>query len=927
MKELSLKTKVYLFSIYLAGALVLAWNLYGLQIKEPWILLILCILASLALIIKVEGATNRSHYTISFLVYGFTFVLLGTPATIIVITASNLIEWIWNRPAWYIQAFNTSCYIVVIYLASLAYSAINPGGELNSVSAVLAIAITMAIFTLLNHLMVGVIVWLARGENFSKSGVFDSLPLMIDLTLLCFGASMVSVWNYNHFALGLFLLPLYLIYGTLRVPSLERQTETDSKTGLFNHGYFIQQLNNELARANRFERPLSIIMADLDLLRNINNTYGHLAGDAVLIGIASIFKQAVREYDVVARFGGEEFSVLMPETTVEDAFERAEKIRQIIENTEFTIPTSVSPIRTTISIGIAGRERTNQSGQEIIHNADTTLYHSKLKGRNQTYAYADDAYTSFLHARNATEFIKVLRNVEQQSNTDASSKKEYFEAAETHFVPSAPAKSDSLNENPIGNSEKVEPRKELRRPSWVVNLYIGVVMLAALLSWSAVSRLPLAAIKVSSAVDWLSLAIFALFVILTEWFSIDLYVRNTAISTSAVPILAGTLLFGALGSLVLSLTFAITAWIKYRSPISRFFFNFSNQVIAGMIYTSAVYLTGRFFLNWNPLIQLLLCLVAALIVYLSTTSLVAGGISLDLRQSVIKTWKDQYSWLATFYLGMGFMAYALIFGYMYNHLLGIFIVAVPLILLRLSQKQYVERTRTMVNELREKNQILQQSSDELNDQSNGLLDTLSEIIDLRDPYVLGHSRQVTKYATEIARLLGLHEKQIQLIYKASLLHDIGKLGISTEILSKPSRLTPEEYEIIKKHVIIGANLVEKSPSLRPLISIIRHHHEFYNGNGYPDNIKENEISLEARIVAVADAIAAMASDRPYRKQLKVETIINELRKFSGRQFDPLVVEVAVKMVNSISDSGALEQSNPVTSLTPTVPLKSHAAGS
>jgi diguanylate cyclase (GGDEF)-like protein/putative nucleotidyltransferase with HDIG domain len=925
MRELSLKTKVYLLTIYVAGALVLVRNLYGIQIKEPLILLILCILASLALVIKVEGATVRSHYTLSFLVYGFTFVLLGTPATLIVITASNLVEWIWNRPPWYIQVFNTSCYVVVMYIASLAYSAINPGGELNSVAAILAIAITMAIFTLLNHLMVGIIVWFARGENFTKSGIFDSLALMIDLTLLCFGASMVSVWNYNHLALALFLLPLYLIYGTLRVPSLERQTETDSKTGLFNHGYFVQQLNAELARANRFDRPLSIIMADLDLLRNINNTYGHLAGDAVLIGIAAIFKQVVREYDVVARFGGEEFTVLMPETTVVDAFERAEKIRQIIESTEFTIPTSVSPIRTTISIGIAGRERTNQTGQEIIHNADTTLYHSKLKGRNQTYAYADDAYTSFLHARNAAEFNKLLKNVVGRTSTDAISEDNNFRAADTHFVQRDEALPDPIIEDLVSPPETVEPQKDVRRPSWLVNLYIGIVMLAALLSWTVVSRLPLSSIKVSSGLDWLSLAIFALFVILTEWFSIDLYVRNTAISTSAVPILAGTLLFGALGSLVLSVTFAITALIKYRSPISRFFFNFSNQIIAGMIYISLVYLTGRYFLAWNPIIQLLLCLVAALISYLSTTGLVAGGISLDLRQSVIKTWKEQYSWLTTFYLGMGFIAYALIFGYMYNHLLGIFIVAVPLILLRLSQKQYVDRTRTMVNELREKNQILQRSSDELNDQTNGLLDTLSEIIDLRDPYVLGHSRQVTKYATEIARMLGLHEKQIQLIYKASLLHDIGKLGISTEILSKPSRLTPEEYETIKKHVIIGANLVEKSPSLRPLISIIRHHHEFYNGNGYPDNIRENEISLEARIVAVADAIAAMASDRPYRKQLKAQTIINELNKFSGKQFDPLVVEVAIKMVRAISDSGALEQASATATLTPTVPLKTRPA--
>ena len=113
----------------------------------------------------------------------------------------------------------------------------------------------------------------------------------------------------------------------------------------------MQHLTKELDRANRFDRPLSIIMLDLDLLRNINNTYGHLAGDEVLIGIARILKQSVREYDVVARFGGEEFAIMLPETTIQQSFERAEIIRHAIEGIEFTIPTSVTPIKATISLG------------------------------------------------------------------------------------------------------------------------------------------------------------------------------------------------------------------------------------------------------------------------------------------------------------------------------------------------------------------------------------------------------------------------------------------------------------------------------------------------------------------------------------------------------------------------------------------------
>ncbi len=108
--------------------------------------------------------------------------------------------------------------------------------------------------------------------------------MLIDLTMLSLGASLTIVWAYNPYALLLFLIPLYPFYKVLKIPALERKTEIDTKTGLFNHGYFMAHLNHELQRANRYDRPLAIIMADLDLLRNINNTYGHLAGDEVLRG-------------------------------------------------------------------------------------------------------------------------------------------------------------------------------------------------------------------------------------------------------------------------------------------------------------------------------------------------------------------------------------------------------------------------------------------------------------------------------------------------------------------------------------------------------------------------------------------------------------------------------------------------------------------
>lgn len=419
MKGLSFPTKIYLASMYIAGIAVITWQLNRFDSRIPWMPILFGGLAAIGLIFKVEGTTSRSHYTFSFLVYGLTFALYGTSTAIFVIAVSNLIEWLWNRPAWFIQLFNCTCYIVLMQIAGLVNQWINPEQTLISGQAVLALAASMATFDLLNHLAVGIVLWLARNETFNESGVFELFPLVLDLALLYFGASLAFIWKYNNLAVILSLIPIYVIYHTLRIPSLERQIKLDSKTGLFNDKYFKQQLQNELSRANRFDRPLAIIMADLDLLRNINNTYGHLAGDNVLVGVGRVLKQSMHECDIVARFGGEEFAILLPETSLKDAYAKAEKIRKTIEETHFAIQTSNESVRATMSFGVSCREHPNETPDEIIHHADAALYQSKISGRNQVYTYEIDACMNFLRSpENKNETSQSIIGV---SYSDASS--------------------------------------------------------------------------------------------------------------------------------------------------------------------------------------------------------------------------------------------------------------------------------------------------------------------------------------------------------------------------------------------------------------------------------------------------------------------------------------------------------------------------
>ena len=165
---------------------------------------------------------------------------------------------------------------------------------------------------------------------------------------------------------------------------------------------------------------------------------------------------------------------------------------------------------------------------------------------------------------------------------------------------------------------------------------------------------------------------------------------------------------------------------------------------------------------------------------------------------------------------------------------------------------------------------------------------LSEAVDAKDPYTRGHSERVGVYASRIARELGCKRPFIERIYLAGLLHDIGKIGVPDAIIGKPDRLTPLEYELMKRHPEIGARILEPVAFLADIVPCVRHHHEWYDGSplGYPERLASIEIPYPSRIILVADTVEAMTSDRPYRKALPFERVIDEVRRFRGTQFDP-----------------------------------------
>ncbi len=171
----------------------------------------------------------------------------------------------------------------------------------------------------------------------------------------------------------------------------------------------------------------------------------------------------------------------------------------------------------------------------------------------------------------------------------------------------------------------------------------------------------------------------------------------------------------------------------------------------------------------------------------------------------------------------------------------------------------------------------------------GTVSALSQAIDAKDGYTRGHADRVSRIAGSIARELGVSEAEIEQIELAGMLHDIGKIGVEDRILLKPVRLDQDEQEAMQRHPIYGASILEPSKQLRPLVPIVLHHHEHYDGSGYPEGLVGEDIPMGSRILLVADAYEAMTSDRIYRKAIGHERALEQLNKYQGIQFDPRVV--------------------------------------
>lgn len=188
-----------------------------------------------------------------------------------------------------------------------------------------------------------------------------------------------------------------------------------------------------------------------------------------------------------------------------------------------------------------------------------------------------------------------------------------------------------------------------------------------------------------------------------------------------------------------------------------------------------------------------------------------------------------------------------------------------------------------------------------------IVEALVETIEAKDEHLIGHSKNVAHYCRQIAMTIGLNKEETQNLIWAAYLHDVGKISVDKTILNKPGALSYYERKQIEKHAELGAKIVEKIPTLKNIVPSILHHHEHFDGNGYPGQLKEMEIPLGARIIAVADAFDAMTSDRSFRNRVSVRKAIKELQRCKGTQFDPQIVDSFLKQFDPEFLDGDIEK--------------------
>lgn len=383
--------------------------------------------------------------------------------------------------------------------------------------------------------------------------------------------------------------------------------------------------------------------------------------------------------------------------------------------------------------------------------------------------------------------------------------------------------------------------------------------------------------------SWPQFIFFSLVIFLAENFCIDLP-KAGAVSVTFTLILAATILFGpALPALASVFGAAIWRDIKKGTHPHRWLFNGSQYALTtgatGLAYVAAggpilISLNRPFVVNDFPMV-LFPITVAIVTFFLSNTILVSTVIGLAEDMSPFSVWLVNVKWAIPNYFALAPLGLAVAQISMTVGLIGVLLILLPLIVARQTFQVYMRLRDAYLDTVR----------------------SLIAALEAKDPYTRGHSERVSRLSQRIGQQLKLKEEHLETLRYAGILHDIGKIGTARHILRKPTRLTEDEYQRIKLHPEWGALILMEIKFLSKVIPPIFHHHENFDGSGYPDGIAGEEIPLLARILTVSDAFDAMTSPRPYRAAMPIDVACREMKDFQEIQFDPSIVRALFQAID------------------------------
>jgi len=388
--------------------------------------------------------------------------------------------------------------------------------------------------------------------------------------------------------------------------------------------------------------------------------------------------------------------------------------------------------------------------------------------------------------------------------------------------------------------------------------------------------------------QWLILAALTL---LTGSFSIKLPAVEARFSVSDAFVFASVLLFGPSPATVIVAIdcLVISLWRHRSRSILRLLFNVFAVALSIWISSQGFYwIIGAAPGDLNALLPLerrlwpLFGLAA--FYFLLNTWLVAFALAFEKRENAFVLWQRNFQWFALNYFG-GISIAAMLVSYTRSVDLSAIAIILPILLIT-----YLTH-RTSLGRIEDSKRHVEQ----LSDLYLSTIETLAMAVDAKDQITHGHIRRVQVYTIELAKLLGVKdERQLKAIEAAALLHDMGKLAIPEHILNKPGKLTDAEFDKMKLHAEIGADLLSAVKFPYPVVPIVRHHHEHWNGKGYPTGVSGTDIPLGARILSVVDCFDALTSDRPYRPRLTNEEAFATILKGRGTLYDPLIVDTFIK---------------------------------